>query len=74
MPKKKEIEPRDTCPICKSTRHSPPFELVTGGYSDDVGGEMEFIPTTTEIVFCGDCGVMRAYDYSLYVPCRREYY
>jgi len=71
----KKEDPCDICPFCKSTRHSNTFEIRTGtAYNDDCDGNLKGYPTNTEFVFCGDCGIVRAYEYTIYSEHKRKYF
>ena len=69
-------EPRDFCPVCKSTFHTDTFELKTDSYADEdyASGDMKSIPVYTDFVFCKDCGVLRAYEHSIFDKVQKTKY
>ena len=72
---KKTVEMYDVCPVCKSTRHSDAFDVKTGSYIDEnQHGDLVSFPSTTEFVFCLDCGVVRAYNISIFLTSCDEKY
>lgn len=54
---------QEQCPVCGSTEHSTPFEIVTHyETNDDWQGNLKSYPMTHDFVYCKKCGVTRLYD------------